>query len=539
MFDILMETFIYEYYLYFSLLGKFFESKKIFDILIEIFQLKNQDGLYDLLEGETIQNIKTEEDYKRYKRIEQYNQLTGSPKLLSSAEETIIALKGKAFTEAKKNQLYSFYNDPQSLVVNKIFEGIKKGNIIAMRIFGTMRCAGIFLDKNLEDGIKSLNAATRWGDFLSSLALLKFDSSNQISTLKILHSIVLNSPYQMFFSNLCNVYSLTTTEYNEKTLLLKRAFAMDMLDSKVYNPLASKLIFDSIIENKEIEKIIFSQDKDLIYELCELPIVLPKDNILIQNSSINCLSIKRKPEINALKSALKNSNFRAQKEYKPVGLYGGDEYILYAYTQYLVRALEKNHIVKIDVCNLTLKDLEWNKNSIFIRNIVEEKNTIFILEFKGKISASILEWFENFLKTEKRKHISFVCPPVSLDLSFSLPICICDKYNTEVLHSLLDWINVTGILEEEKDFIIYDILSKKEKLYSLKNVLIHNDAIKMLRKFTLSANERIIDQILKNQRQTSKKITITCEMLSSFTEHIHSFEGKPSFGFGGILNENN
>lgn len=537
MFDILTETFICEYYLYFSILGRFFDSKEVFNILSDIFCLKNQDDLFNLLEGETILSIKSEEDYKRYKRIEQYNHLINYPKMLSSKEETIIALKGKAIIEAKKNQLYSSYDDPKSLVLKKLYEGVEKGNVIAMRAFGTLNCAGLLSNKNFEEGIKTLNFATKWGDFISALSLLKFDSLNQLVTLKILHSIALNSLYQLSFVNICNAYSLTTTEYNEKTLILKRAFAMDCLNSKIYNPVVVKLVYDSILENKEIEKIIFSHNKDIIYEICELPIVLSKDQILIQKNSTDFVFKERKSEFDVLMRTLKNRDLKTQKEYKPIGLYNDNEDILYLYKKYLLNVLQDNHVVKVDVHSLNLNDLEWNKNNIFIRNHVDEKNTVFILEFKGKIPISILEWFENFLSTEKRKHISLAFPPISLDLRYILPICICDKYNMNALNSLLNWIHVSEISEKEKKSFIYDLIIEKEKLYSLKSVVIQDDAAKMLHMFSLSVIENILDEVLKDQREIYDEITLTCEMLHPYL--MNKKERKASFGFGGILNENN
>ncbi len=537
MFDLLTEAFIYEYYLYFSILGSFFDSKELFNILSDIFCLKSQDDLFNLLEGETILSIKSEEDYKRYKRIEQYNHLTNYPKMLSSKEETIIALKGKAIIEAKKNQIYSDYNDPESLVLTKLYEGVEKGNVIAMRVFGTLKCTGFLLNKNLEEGIKTLNSTTRWGDFISALSLLKFDSLNQTATLTMLHSIVLKTLNQTIFFNICNAYSLNTTEYNEKTLILKRAFAMDRLNSKIFNPLIAKLVYDSILENKEIEKIIFSQNKDIIYEICELPIALSKNHILIQKDSADFVFKERKSEFDVLICTLKNRDLRAQKAYKPIGLYSDNEDILYLYKKYLLNVLQENHVVEVDVHSLNLNDLEWNKNNLFIRNLLDEKYTVFILKFKGKIPVSILEWFESFLNTETRKRISLAYPPISLDLRYILPICICDKYNMNALNPLLDWIHVSDISKEEKKSIIYNLIIEKEKLYSLKSVAIQDDAAKMLHKFSINIIESILDEVLMNQKETYEKITITCEMLHPYL--MSKAEQKASFGFGGILYENN
>lgn len=126
MFDLLTETFIYEYYLYQAILGKFFIPDEIYAILSEIFCLKNNEELFTLMKSEVIQRIQNENDFKQYKRIKQFNHMTSSIKMNSIEEETIIAIKGKAIMDATKNELYCQDVVPTSFILNRIYSSRKR-----------------------------------------------------------------------------------------------------------------------------------------------------------------------------------------------------------------------------------------------------------------------------------------------------------------------------------------------------------------------------------------------------------------------------
>ena len=57
MFDILTESFLFEYFLYSSMLGKYFSSRDIFDCLKGIFCLKDIENLYEAIESEIVKDI--------------------------------------------------------------------------------------------------------------------------------------------------------------------------------------------------------------------------------------------------------------------------------------------------------------------------------------------------------------------------------------------------------------------------------------------------------------------------------------------------
>lgn len=537
MFDLLTETFIYEYYLYQAILGKFFIPDEIYAILSEIFCLKNNEELFTLMKSEVIQRIQNENDFKQYKRIKQFNHMTSSIKMNSIEEETIIAIKGKAIMDATKNELYCQDVVPTSFILNRIYSGVEKGNILAIRIFGTLECLGIFVEKDIEDGIKQLNKATQWGNFPATLSLLKFDFQHRDRTLKMLNSIILDTPYQQKCSSFFEVYRIKTNEISEKILLLKKAFGLEELQPNIYHPLAAKLIFESNLENKEIEKIILSQNKDLLLEACSLPLIIPEKEIKIKDNGGDSFLFNRKEEINFLHQMLKSNTKRIEKEYKPIGIYGEDIYVLNEYTKFLCNILQENHSVQIDVHNLSMADLQLNSNHIFIRNTSEHKPTIYILSIIGPISNEILESIEEFLQTEKRKNLYLNYPPVSLDLRLILPICICDKRNAEKLNPFLDMIHVAEISNNEKRILIEKILDEKRKQYS-KQINIHPKVVENLLPYSISSIINVIDKILVDYPETKEELLLTSENIYPWIHCLRKKEKAVSFGFGGFPNEN-
>lgn len=126
--------------------------------------------------------------------------------------------------------------------------------------------------------------------------MLKLDSKHRDRTLKILHSIILDTPYQQKFSSFCETYQIKTNEISEKILLLKKAFGLGELQPNTYHPMAAKLIYESKLKIKEIEKIILSQNKDLLLEACSLPLVIPQKNLKsnIKKTNLFCSIVKKK-----------------------------------------------------------------------------------------------------------------------------------------------------------------------------------------------------------------------------------------------------
>lgn len=539
MFDILTESFIFEYFLYSSMLGKYFSSRDIFDCLKEIFCLKNIEDLYEAIESEIVKDIKTEEDYKRYRRIKQYNELIGEPKLLEEKEEVLISLKGKAMSTANQYALFASNEMTKTLIERNNHNYAKQGSVIAMRVLGTLECAGIFVEENKKSGLKYLEKATQWGDTFAALSLLKFDEAHRKSTLEKLNASILDTPYAFLSAHLQKEYNIEATKDNKEILLLKKTFASGKLKQDVYEPLYARLIFGGTLSIKDKEKIVFSENKEIISEACDLPLKFKEEDIKIDESILKCMPILRSEEQHSLLVGLRNSDLRTIKTYKPIGVYSDSDYALDIYTKSIAKMLNQNHIEKIDVSDLRVTDFEPTKNHTFIRYAEEGKNNIYLLVLKGEIEDPILENIKNFLKSDKRERFHLNCPAVNLNLSQILPICICDKENAEKLKNFVEFIKIANIKSSEKINVIQDMLEEKSRSYLIPSTTIEDNALSELNTLPLETIDKVLDKVLKEYRVKDEKIHLTMEMLKPFVEDKKVAGMKKTYGFGGIIYENN
>lgn len=538
MFDILTETLIFEYFIYSSILGKYFSSKQIFDCLKEIYCIHNIDDLYSVLESETVKDIQTEEDYKRYRRIKQYNELTNQPKLLEEKEDTLVCLKGKAIATTNQYSLFASEEMTRTLIERNLHQLAKQGSVIAMRILGTLQCSGIFLSQNEKSGIRYLEKATQWGDTFAAVSLLKFDIKNRKATLEKLNASVLDTPYRFLSTLLQKEYNLEVNKENEEVLLMKKTFACGKLKQDVYEPLFARLIFSSTIRIKDKEKIVFSENREIISEACDLPLKF-KEDIRIDESILKSMPILRKEEQHNLLVSLKNSDLRTIHTYKPIGIYSDSEYTLDIYTRSVMKMLGENHIEKIEVSDLRDIDFEPTKNNVFVRYAEEGKNNIYLLILKGTIEEPILENIKNFLKSDKRERFHLNHPAVSINLSCILPICICDKENASKLKSLLELIQVAEVKTSEKLDVIKDMLIEKSKSYRISSTTIEDNALNELNRLPLESIDKVLDKALKEYRIQSEGIHFTLDMLKPFVEDKKGSSVKKTYGFGGSIYENN
>lgn len=539
MFSILEETFIFEYFLYSSLLGKYFFPKEVFNCLKEVFCLKDIEGLYHLLESETIKEIQTEEDYKRYLRIKQYNELVNQPRFFNEQEEILITMKGKTLAIANQFNLFASQEMTKTLIERNIQSYAKQGSIIAMRIFGTLKCAGIFVEKNTQEGVKYLEKATQWGDAFAALSLMKYDEKNRKSTLEKINASIIDTPYTFLSTHIQKEYSLITSKINEEILLLKKLFASGKLKQDVYEPMYARLIFGSTIGLKDKEKILFSENKEIISEACDLPLKFKDEDIEIDENVLETMPITRHDEQHNLLVGLRNCDLRTIKTYKPIGIYSDSDHTLEIYTKNIIRMLRHNHIEKIEVSDLRGTDFEPTKNNVFVRYAEEGKNNIYLLILKGEIEDYVLENVKNFLNSDKRERFHLNSPTVNLNLNPILPICITDKENATKLKNLIEFIKVAPIKSSEKKDVICSMLEEKSRLYQILSTTIEDTALNELNILSLDAVDKVLDRVLKEYRVKNEKIHLTAELLKPFLEEKKSTGMKKTFGFGGTIYENN
>ncbi len=536
MFDTLTETFISEYFLYRAVLGNYFPCESMYEILKKIFCLKNTVGL-ESLESELLNDIVTAEDYKRMKRIKQYQKLNSLQGILTEEEETLVNLKGMAITSADECELHKNEDTPKSLMECHLHQFSKQGNINAMRILGTLECEGIFVSKDKKKGVAHLKKSAQWGDFPAALALLYYDEKNRQKNFSKLLASMDSTPYEYLCETIMKHYHLKEAAKDYEMMLLKKAFASGKLRQDTYEPRYARLIFSPVLSLKDKEKTLFSENKEMISEVCDLPLKMVDKDIEIDESKLKNMPLERLEEQSHILTSLKNSDLRKMKNYKTMGIVCDSEYVKEAYIQTLTQIFVGSHVERIEVSDLREIDFDSTKNNIFIRSLEETNNNIYLLVLNGEISEGFIEFIKNFLKSDKREKFHLNYPAVTLDLKSVLPICICDTENASKLNEQVDFIKIASVKNSEKPRVIESIIQQKSTNYSL-SATIEEHTIEKLCSFSLEYVDKILDKVFKENRKIKKSLEINFDFIRPYLEEKYSSLEKTTYGFGGHYENN-
>lgn len=535
LFDVKTETFLFEYFLYDSIIGKYTDNEKMFYCLGEIWNLdyNNLEDLFKITESENVKEISTESEYMRYRRIKQYNTMIGRPEICSGDENTIIAIKGDAMRVVAQYAMQSTKETTKSVMYKTLIKNAQSGNILALRVLGILECEGILGDINLELGLDYLYKATRWADITATLALLKYSPSDRQETINILKSATKDTVYTFLMSDVKKMYGISANKYNEDVLLLRKTFDVKKSKADSYNSMYARLIFSPILKTKDKEKILFSERKELLSEACDLPLHLTDKTVQISNEIFSELVLKREEEQEDIKTALDDSIFCSMDSYRPVCISSDSDYLLDTYASKITNGFLDANVERINVSELREFDFEPTKNNVFIRALSENKPNVLLLVFKGEINDRAIELTKSIICTSMRSKYRLTTPSVTLNLGCVLPVCIADKFNSKKLNGIVDMIYLENLNEKEKLVVISDIVEKKSKHYNVKHVSIDEIALKKLIKIPMESAEKIIDKVVREHRMKNSEFNLTIDLLKPYLTKISN----NNYGFGGVINE--
>lgn len=536
MFDILTETFLYEYFLNDAILGAFYDRKVLFFRLGELFCLSEEEitELFYATESEAIREISSEDDYKRYKRIKQYNELVGNEQGYSETEDNLIAIKGDAIMTVTRYGMKANDESTKTLIVKTLMGGAQSGNITALRILGILQCEGITVEKDNDTGVKYLKKAMQWGDIPAMLGMLKYSGMDKAEVMKMLSSALKNTPYEFLPSIVKDKYGVIGEDgYSEEIFLIKQAVNANKLKYDIYDSMYARLIYSDAIDIKDKEKILFSENKELISEACNLPLRLKFADITVDESAVESITLEREEEQQSVIQGLYNSDIRLSDAYRPICLCSGSEYVLETYISAICKALNGTHIERIEVGELRDFDVEPTKNNVFVRGLNEKENNVYLLVFKGNVSDATIEFTKAVLKSDKRRKFCLNNPAVTLDLSSVLPICVCDKENVKKLKNFVEFIELEPVQADEKPSVIKDILEKKKSVYSIGEITISADVTDKLCSFSAERAEKILDKAIRANRKKGKALDLSMDKVSPYFNKT----SENDYGFGGIIHE--
>lgn len=545
MFSFLEELFLKEYFLHNAILGNYCSKQETFDFLAKIFKISDKKAniLYELAEQQSVQEITTEADACRYKRIGQFRTINNKTNLFDEQTDAIITIKTEAIVIAAQMDLCVESKCTKSKLYQLLLDRSNCGYVDALRVLGTLQVTGLFVEKNRQAGQKNLAKASEWGDVVAMFLLVRLgvvDSTLQNN----FYFATQDTPYWELYK-IADVEPFIPSEEQAEVLLLNKLFTYRTVKQNVYSEPHAHVIYATGISNEDKERLLFSDNKQLLSDALNLPIYRPINVDLECNwGELRLMALDRRNEQNQVIASLRNRDLRRLSTYRPLCLCTNSQYLQEQYARALEKCFDNTLVQRITVGGLQEIDFEPTSNNVFVRSckcddelglqkIKNDTNNVFILFLNGEISNATMKHIKEFLSTEYRRQFRLLRPNLTLDFSYTLPICICDSDNAKKIKTLVETIQIAELESEESLKVINEMLETKAKLYFGNNVELTDNAVELLSKFAVEEAEEIIDIAFRSQRALQD----SCNNISfAITPYIKTYDrqhGERTFGFGG------
>lgn len=527
-----VEILMSEYYSIKAVLGKYLnDCKGLFGGLCKICLVPRaeEDGLFALAENEAAQKINTAKEFMQRQRVQKYSALTGSGHAGDSEWEETVKIKGNAILAAQSCRLVQDADVSKNVVYDCLSAAVANGSVRALKITGILQCEGIFFDKNLKSGLAKLSMAAKWNDAISILALLRYREDGRPRNMARLRRVLEDTPYTGLYEAAKKRYKCDGAADAEEVWLLNKAFAAGTLKSETYEPQYARILFGKALGIKDKEKALFTQNKETVSVIGDLPLKLSRENIAEANAfAVRSAAVARDWEAAAIERALKNSDLRVLPSYKPLCICSDSKYMLEMYARAVCENNGKIKTEKIDMSEITGYDLEPSPGNIFVRSIDEDKDNRFLLFFGGEKGEAAVEAAKGILQSGRRAKFHLSNPGVTLDLSAVLPICFCDSKTVAALRPLCDVVELAPVARDELKYAVKDIAAVKEKLYGVR-ITLDAGAEQSLCGRSADEAEKLMDSAVRALRTQGPDCALTAEILNKYSEK----DEKPAMGFGG------
>ena len=530
--NIKQETLLFDFFLFQVVLGGYVSDEKIFSLLASIFCMDKEDleDLQNLTTSSSINEVKNEDDYKRYLRVVQFKKLNGVEEI-DEDECSLFSIKGDAITSAVNGRVFAEKGSSEYSIKNNLIKTAQCGSIISLRLLGILYCSGYLFNENKEFGLKMLSKAASWGDFVSALGYLYFSDKNREKMFSTIRAIVSNEVHEEYLDSLKNKYKLEGTSLDENMVLLKKCFYLGKAKSDLFSPFVNRIIVSEILSLKDKEKILFSDNKELISMTCDLPLKLHKSPFEFDKEVLENMHLSRPKEQEEINRYLRNASRCSLTNYLPVSISSTSKYVSQAYVSSISKAFNKSNVVIIECDDLTEEDFAPNMNNVFVRKVNEDKTNVFIFNLTNDVNSGVLARLRAFLKTTNRKNFSIHNPAISLDLSTVLPIVITSKTNESKISDVTQVIKTNNVSEDEKRSIVKEIIDRKAEEYECDKINISDKAFEKLVALSLES----IDKALENMftELNDSKIDIDEEEMKKIIKSMKVSD--TNYGFGGNL----
>ncbi len=525
--NILTELFLYEYFLLEAVIKDRADKKDILNRLKASYFITDEDieDITKIISNEQISVIKTEAEYKRFRRIIQYLNIIGENVNISDVEMKAISIKGEALKSLSKHNLKIKDEMSKESIEKMLINSAMGGDILSLRILGFLEFEGIVVNKNKKLSKENLYKGLRWGNLQSTLLYLNyFNKEKNIDS--ILYSIVKNTLYESILDLIRDKYGIEFKSESKEINLLRSAISLHKLDEERYESLIDRILYSNALSINDKERILLSEDRSLLDSCYDLPLNLSRDSIEI-NENLFKDSLFRSDEQKNIKDLLIDSSNRMNTDYKPICITTDSSLLLDYYSNKVSSAIMNANVQMFDISELCEYELGPTKNNLLLRHIEENRINVFIFKFIGDIQDDVFNDIKAFLKTNKRRKYIINSPAIELDISSIIPVCICDSDNYKRIKELVNSYELEAITTKDKEAIL------KENIVNKYQANISDDVLSKLALIPMDKAEKAVSAILKE----GSEIDIN-KVDKYLADNNITANNVRRFGFGGVINEN-
>ena len=534
MFDNKTEFFLNEYFLCEAVVGKYCDTERLFNVIGEAFGIseKSRGELFAAANVRAVKNVTSEAEYKRYKRALQFAEMSNVSLDFTEDEKSFIEVKGNAIKTAAKQELVGGGDFTAVQVRSGLTERASEGNVVALRLLGLFYCEGVFFDADIEVGKANLTKASRWGDVVATLYLLRYTEGDKTPVMRMLNAAVKDTAYSELSGVARKAYGLDVFECDKEVLLLKRAFSVSKIKKDAYHPVYARLIYGKAIGLKDKERVIFDENKETLSETCDLPLRLSVQSVTVNENAFDVIPFERKSENKLVLDLLSVEGFTDAEEQRAAVIYSSDSDVLDYYVKAAYKIFVGANVETFDASDLGLADVDRTKNNAVVRALRENSANVVLFIIKGETEGYALDFIKSFLSAAKRRKFRLNLPAVTLDLSSVIPVCVCDKENALKLREHAESVELSVMTESEKAQVLREAIRKKLGA-NVSEITPENEAIKTLCKLPLKKAKGIIDKFARENRGNA--VSFTAEALKPYLSQVGHTGGR--IGFGGVNDE--
>lgn len=536
MINAVYECVLSEYFVAEAVAGRFLDEKeKFFGALGKIFLLDGEEtaGLFELTQREEVKEICSDKDFTQYLRVRKYAREASLPAPVDVQTEEVINIKGNAIYTALNHKLKLDEDASHNVIYLNLVNIANSGNVTALRLLGLLLSEGVFVDKNVKAGLGYLRKAGQWNDLTSVLALMHYGKDLCGRYFSRLRLAVKDTPFSSLADTAERVYGVQPRSDVKEAKLLNKLIASAVCASDTYESKYARIIYGEALDFKDKERILFTENKEMLFRIGDLPLKLSRGNI--KNFGFGPLQgvcLKRDGEITRIIQNLKNADLRALGTYRPLMLCSDERYLLNMYACALTEEDDAVHTEHIEMGDLTEYDFDLTSNNIFVRSADEDRDNRYFLFFSGDICARAEEVAKSFFKSGVRAKFHLTSPGVTLDLSGILPVCFADRKNAEALKDYCDVVMLDGVSEAEKLCALEDLICGKKAYYGLREITVPSAVFGILKNCPIDQAEAMLDYAVRAVRENGE-----ARLSEDIFRGLSFAQKRNNIGFGGEGNE--